>query len=179
MAEKRYQRERSEEGEDTLTLDELGAELAKATGRATPWSHTTLSKFFSRRLVTGDIADAIVKKFPELPSYAYFPRDQEEAMEYEMIRKASDARRLRDAGGITHHLGVMDRVMVRKSRGEQAQRGTGARRSPDLDSAREEGESEAVARAVRQGRDVMGEGSGGRGKRGVVPSGVAPRRPRP
>ncbi len=137
LAERRCKREPTKDPARPgapLNLDELGVLLAATVGRPAPWHHTLLSKFFSRHLVTGEIADAIRQTFPELPLYAYYPANAEEAMEYEVVRKGIEAKRTREAGTITHHLGVMEDAFDDAARAAVSHRGKNARQGMGVGS---------------------------------------------
>jgi hypothetical protein len=71
-----------------LSLRELGVALARAAGRAEPWSHATMSRFLSNDQPTNELADAIERYF-DLPSYVFYPRDAREA---QALRAVVDGR---------------------------------------------------------------------------------------
>lgn len=65
--------------EDAKGLTELGQKLAKRAGRATPWSHTVLSKFANGETPpTQELAAAISDHF-DIPRPFYIPRNYAEA----------------------------------------------------------------------------------------------------
>lgn len=78
--------------EKRLTLIELGVAAAKAAHRPRPWRHPSIHRFFNGS-PTAELAEAFCRLFPELPRWAYYPQDEEEAFDYEKVRLDADARR--------------------------------------------------------------------------------------
>lgn len=78
-----------------LGLVEVGERLAAKVGRPDPWTHGAISRFLSGKMVTDQIAEAMVVMF-DLPRPAYYPRDMAEALLFRAAEAKRD-QRLADA----------------------------------------------------------------------------------
>lgn len=62
-------------------LTQLGVDLAKGIGRATPFHHTQLSRFKTGDIgATMELADALVREFVDLPCAYLIPKSREESL---------------------------------------------------------------------------------------------------
>ena len=85
--------ERYKSDEEGLNYGQLGDRLAKRLGRPKAWSHAKVSRFFGKKTVTGEVADALRLLYPDLPEYVYFPQDAIEAIAYQSAKERALARR--------------------------------------------------------------------------------------
>ena len=120
---------------------QLGEKLAKPASppRPAPWSHPTIGRFFRKdaeRRATAEIADALMKLYPDLPPYAVEPGDLQEALELAAVHRRAMVRR-----GETHPGGrsardiLLDRAGVQAGVGASPEKNDGARHPRDLLSA--------------------------------------------
>lgn len=77
----------------TKTNAELGAKLAEVLGRPEPFSYVTIGRFWSGKIPTDQIAEALLLLYPDLPPFAVYPGDLEEALEIQAVQRRADSRR--------------------------------------------------------------------------------------
>lgn len=78
-----------------LGLVDLGSRLSAKVGRSEPWTHGTISRFLAGKVVTDQLAEAMIAYF-DLPRPVYYPRDLPEALLFRAAEAKRD-QRLADA----------------------------------------------------------------------------------
>lgn len=75
------------------TNAELGVKLAEVLGRPEPFSYVTIGRFWSGKIPTDQIAEALLLLYPDLPPFAVYPGDLEEALEIQAVQRRAESRR--------------------------------------------------------------------------------------
>ena len=82
------------------TNAELGVKLAEVLGRPEPFSYVTIGRFWSGKIPTDQIAEALLLLYPDLPPFAVYPGDLEEALEIQAVQRRAAARRKEAGSGL-------------------------------------------------------------------------------
>lgn len=86
---------------DTKSNAELGAKLAAALNRDEgPFSHVTIGRFWSGEIPTDQIAQGLMLLYPDLPPFAAYPGDLEEALEIQSVQRRAATRRKQSGSGL-------------------------------------------------------------------------------